>query len=802
MYRGDLFRVSNLLAAGVAFGALLALQSSPALAQSASSGAEQKPATSLPAVTIDAPKQQAARRARPSRNATRSPRRAVVRNVERAPQESAAASAGRAGPERANGPVNGYVANQSATATKTDSTILTTPQSISVVTQDQIASQGAQTMSEALRYTPGVITEPYGASSTSSDVKVRGFLVPRYLDGLRLPIDPILTFAQTKIEPWGLERIEVLKGPSSGLYGETSPGGLISMVSKRPTTYTQNTIELQTGSFARKQAAFDFSGPLDKDKEFLYRIVGLGRLSDTWIDYNTDDRFYIAPSLTWRPTNDTNFTVLASYTRDHVKGQPQQYVPAVGTLFQSPLGRIPYNRYLGEPDYDRTNAENAMVGYSFEHRFNEVFQFRQNLRYAEVTSHVNSMRNETGDPTNDPSFPANPAGYIARSANYVFAKSQSFTIDNMLQADFRTGPMVHKVLVGADYVQAKSSAFYSASGFLDTRFNPPFAIGTFFPINAYAPVYGLANPDPSTFFPFFSQTTSQSQLGFYAQDEIKLDRFTLTLTGRHDQWQADTINFMNSTLTHQNQGAWTGRAGLSYLFDSGLAPYISYSTSFQPVVGLSRTDAGGDVFKPTTGDGKEIGIKFQPPGTKALFTLAAFDVTQQNVLTTDPGNPNFSIQTGEVQVKGIEMDMKASLSNEIDVVGGYTHIQPIVTASTTGNVGKDVVNIPRDYASLWGFYTFRNGPVAGLGLGAGVRYIGASFGDPMNTLVVPSYGLMDATISYDFAYLRPDLAGLKLQVNATNLFDKYYVSTCFTGLAYCGLGAPRRVLASLKYSWN
>lgn len=741
--------------------------------------AEGQSAASLPEVRVTA---------RRTRQRARTP----------APQQQAAPSA-PVEVETANGPVRGYVAGQSGTATKTDAPILTTPQSISVVTQDQIATQQAQTMNEALRYTPGVITDLYGASSSSNDIKVRGFLVPRYLDGLRLPIDPILTFAQTRIEPWGLERIEVLKGPSSGLYGETSPGGLISMVSKRPTPYAQNQIELQTGSFGRAQGAFDFSGPLDKDKEFLYRFVGLARLSDTWIDYNTDDRLYLAPSFTWRPTNDTSFTVLASYTKDQVKGQPQQYVPAVGTLFPSPLGRIPYSRYLGEPNYDRTNGESAMIGYAFEHRFNNALQFRQNLRYGETTSDVTSLRNETGDPTNDPRFPGLPAGYVERSANVVKARSNSFTVDNQLQADFSTGALTHKVLVGVDYIQAKSDAFYSASGFF--LGNGTIPVGTFYPINVYAPVYGQVSPDPSTFFTFFNQTSRQSQLGVYAQDEIKFDRFSLTLTGRHDDWQADTVDHLGFTTTHQNDRAWTGRAGLSYLFDNGLAPYVSYSTSFQPVVGIVRTGASGP-FKPTTGEGQEVGVKFQPPGTKALFTLAAFDVTQQNMLTADPGNPQFSIQTGEVRVKGIEMDVKASLSNEIDIVGGYTHLEPVVTSSGTGNVGKDVVNIPRDYASLWGFYTFRSGPAAGLGLGAGVRYIGSSFADEQNLISVPSYGLVDAAISYDFSYYRPDLKGLKLQVNATNLFDKYYVSTCFTGLAYCGLGAPRRILATLKYSWN
>ncbi len=750
----------------------------------------QSPQATLPAVTVDAPKPQVKRRAasRPSARA-RSTSRNVARNrgTEQAAQTNPAN--GRGAVERANGPVNGYVANRSATGTKTDSPILTTPQSISVVTQDQIAAQQAQSMNEALRYTPGVITELYGASSVSNDVKIRGFLAPRYLDGLRLPVDPIVTFAQTRIEPWNLERIEVLKGPSSGLYGETSPGGLVNMVSKRPTPYRQNQVELQTGSDGRAQGAFDFSGPIDQNKEFLYRIVGLGRLSDTPIDFNSENRTFIAPSFTWQPTKDTSFTVLASYTRDRLKGQPQQYVPAVGTLFPSSLGRIPYNRYLGEPNFDRTNGESAMVGYTFEHRLNDMFQFRQNLRLADVKSDVLSLRNETGDPSAS-------GGVILRSGNLVHARSQSITLDNQLQADFMTGPLTHKVLFGVDYLQAKSSAFYSYSGFV---FNGV-PIGTLYPLNAYNPVYGLVNPNPATFTPSMNQKSDQSQVGVYLQDEIKFDRFTLALTGRHDNWQADTTNYLvaGNPVIHQNNDAWTGRAGLSYLFDNGLSPYVSYSTSFEPIVGFSRSGS----LKPTSGEGKEIGVKFKPTGVNALFTLAAFENTQQNVLTTDPTNPFLSGQIGEVRVRGIEFDVRASLSNEIDIVGGYTHLRPVVTSSLEGNIGKEVVNIPRDYASLWAFYNFRSGPAAGFGVGLGARYIGESFGDAANTMVIPGYGLMDAAVSYDFSYLGKQYDGLKLQVNATNLFDKYYVSTCFTGAAYCALGAPRKVLATLKYSWN
>ncbi|HWL04177.1 MAG TPA: TonB-dependent siderophore receptor [Xanthobacteraceae bacterium] len=691
--------------------------------------------------------------------------------------------AGGNAPERANGPVQGFAARQSATGTKTDTPILETPQSISVVTQDQIANQQAQAMNEALRYTPGLVTERYGASSTSNDdVVVRGFVAPRYLDGLKLPVDPSLNLAATHIDPWGLERIEVLKGPSSSLYGETSPGGLINMVSKRPTLTPQNQVEFQTGSYGRAQAAFDFSGPIDKDKEFLYRISGVGRYSDSWVDFNNERHYSISPSLMWRPDNDTTLTILSNFTRDRNNSPNTQFVPAYGSLYPSIYGRIPYSANLGEPSFDRWSADQNMIGYSFEHRFNNVFQFRQNARYSDVSAHMTQMQNSTPDPQAT-------GGYIARLANDVYSNSRSFVIDNQLQADFTTGWLGHTVLFGVDYSTAKSGGSY--------------AIGLGSMLNINSPVYGQGLPDPSALTTYYSLSSNQSQVGIYLQDQIKFDRFVLTLNGRHDNWQADTTNLLSSAVTKQDADAWTGRAGLSYVFDSGLAPYVSYSTSFQPVTGLSIADSSGSPFKPTTAQGQEIGIKYQPPGYKAMFTMAAFDVTQQNALTTDPSNPLFSIQTGEIRVRGIELEAKASLSRELDITAGYTHLDPKVTqSSTAGDVGKYVPMIPRDYASLWAFYTFRDGPAAGFGLGGGVRFIGENYMDAANTVAIPSYALFDAAISYDFGQYRRDLNGLKLQINATNLFDKYYVSTCVSSLSYCVLGAPRKVLATLKYSWN
>ncbi|EKS35748.1 TonB-dependent siderophore receptor [Afipia clevelandensis] len=767
----DVLRVTMRSALGVAILGSVC-HATPSFAQSSEPPSEKPSATTLPEVRV------AGQRTRPRRAPRVAPAPAPV-------QQPAPVQAGETG----TGPVVGYSARQSVTATKTDTPLLETPQSVSVVTKDQVQDQGAQSVQDALRYTPGVSLQGYGANAFFDGVKLRGFDAPRYLDGLRLPTDST-TFAMPKIEPYGLERIEVLRGPSSGLYGQSDPGGLINMVSKRPTATPHYDFETTFGNFNYKQGAFDIGGPIDKNGEFLYRIVGLGRLADTQTDFMQDNKIFIAPSFTWRPTNDTSFTILSQYQKIDNKGY-QQYVPGQVSFLPNPNGPVPYSRYLGEPSVDGYKLEQKMIGYAFEHRFDNNIQFRQNMRYTEVTNDLQSTRSEGMDPTN-------PTQSVARSYNYVKASAQNVALDNQLQADFRTGILTHKVLVGADYLHQTGSVDYRNQGSIIY-----FPFGSFPSINAYNPVYGAAVPSFTSLTPFILNDNKIDQVGIYAQDQIKLDRWTLSLTGRQDFVNSELISkavYPQAGTYQRSDSAQTGRVGLNYLFDFGLSPYINYSTSFVP-----NTGAGLDLkpFKPTTGDGKEIGVKFMPNGTNLMLSAALFEINQNNVLTGNPLNPFLSIQTDAARSRGFEFEARGNVTRELEIIAAYTKIDAKVTKSLTpANVGKYLNGVPLDQGSLWAKYTWFDGSLAGLGIGAGVRYVGESYGDATNSFVLPSYTLFDASVSYDLAYARPDLKGWKAQINATNLANKYYTVSCLTGLPYCGLGTARTVLGTLKYSWN
>lgn len=687
--------------------------------------------------------------------------------------------------ERANGPVAGFVASRSGTGTKTDTPLIETPQSVSVVTADQISALGARTPSEALRYTAGVQVERFGGDPRFDWIKIRGFDVNEYMDGLQLPKG---NYAWSRIDPYGVERIEVLKGPASVLYGQSPPGGLVNFVTKKPLDEARNEVRIGGGSYGRVETQFDFTGPANADKTVLYRLVGSGRISDTIVDYVNDDHIYIAPSLTFRPTEDTTLTVLGHYGLDDTKSL--QFLPSQGTLYANPFGRIPRRRFLGEPGYDNFRREEFSIGYQFEHRFNEALTVRQNLRYGAVDVELPVIRG-----FGFPSAGGRVTDYQNATRRIVRFDDRitGFTVDNQVQLKGDTGPLSHTVLAGLDY-RIFNTDFATRNSPLTPNFN------------VFAPIYGRALPIPAL---TARNAQELEQTGIYIQDQIKYDRWVLMLSGRQDWLSNKTNNQFARTSVDQPADAFTYRAGLLYNFDFGLSPYVSYSTLFQPAVGVGAgnsppslgTTAAGAPFVPTTGDQIEGGVKYQIPGTATLFTASVFRLNQDNVLVADTLNPGRQRQLGAARVEGFEFEGKTTLMEGLDFVSAYSYLETKQNrTSILAQLGKELPATPMHQAAGFLNYTFQGGPLLGLSLGGGVRYVGSSWGDLPNTIRVPSYTLVDAAIRYDLAALWPAMRGAQISVNATNLFDKRFISTC-GDLNTCYYGPPRQVLASFSYRW-
>lgn len=553
------------------------------------------------------------------------------------------------------------------------------------------------------------------------------------------------------------------------------------------------------GDHNRVEGGFDFSGPVDKNGELLYRITGIGRKSDTDVNYQTTERYAIAPSITWRPTTDTTLTVRGSYDHDPSSYQPN-WLPALGTLQKNPNGQIPRDFFSGNPNYNRYDREQTSVGYEFEHRFDEVFTARQNFRYMEVTSDFKAL----SVPPGGAAFGAGStcgAGTttnlcLARSSTHYLENLRAATVDNQLEAKFNTGWLQHTLLVGLDYQWSTASATYGNGATTYVNFlNPKYA----------------SIPEPVL---NSRQNQGRDQAGLYAQDQIRLGKLVISAGVRND-WantSSDTTVVATRTSVRTSDSAPTWRTGATYLFDNGLAPYVSYSTSFEPTIGTSYT---GAAFLPTKGEQYEGGIKYQPLGFNGYFMLSYYDLTQSNVLTPDTAHSSAAfpvctaasgscqMQLGEVHSKGVELSGKATLWRGLDMVASYAHNDIVTTRSAQPGVqGKVPVGAPSDTASLWLDYTMQGGALSGFGFGGGVRYIGSSYGDLTNTaaIVVPSFTLMDAAIHYDLGGLSPQLRGWKAAVNMTNVFDKYYVSACASA-NQCFIGNGRSTMGTLRYQW-
>ena len=683
--------------------------------------------------------------------------------------------------ESAYGPVDGYVATRSATGTKTDTPILEIPQAINVVTADQVTAQGARNLTQALRYTPGLNTGGFtDRNGIADEITSRGFApTPLYFDGAYIPYAGSLGGAP-QIDPYTLERIEVLKGPSSVLYGQNQPGGLINLVSKRPTTEQRNQVKLGAGSYNRVNGAIDSSGPLDDQKEFSYRIIGVANKGNQQVAHTHSERLLLAPSLTWSPNDDTSLTLLAQIQRDDGL-EDYQSLPRIGSLDRGPTGeRINRDFFSGDSHYNDYKRNQYIFGYDFSHSFSEDLKYRSTARYTDVRDRYKGfyLRSFVTDDAGVTDFTqANRVKLDWRQHNIAY------TIDNNLEYRFNTGALEHTTLMGVDY----------------RHFNRKYD-----GLNAYnvlpVDLYGKNNYDSSSVTPVLDTKWDNTlrQTGVYLQDQIKLDQWILTIGGRQDWAEIDNKDILPGTISSQRDNKFTGRVGLTYVTEFGLAPYISYSESFLPTLGTAAPERGGDAFKPTEGEQYEVGVKYQPL-EKTLITASVYQVKQKNVLTGDTEYPQYQTQNGEVRSRGVELEIKSSIEN-LDVLAAASYIDSFYTKSTYGDQGnRNEAQAPVS-AALWVDYHFTQATLDGLTFGTGARYTGRKPGDSANSFDVPSYVVYDTTISYDMGKLDAGLRGLQTRLNVQNIFDREYVSDCNYSFG-CYYGQERVASVEMSYDW-
>lgn len=688
----------------------------------------------------------------------------------------------------ATGPVNGYVATRSATGSKMNTSITAIPQAISVLGRDELDDRKALKVDEALRYTAGVAAQTFGPDPDTDWIFIRGFQATQtgvFMDGLQLFA---YGFGGFQIDPFLLERVEVLKGPASVLYGGSTPGGIVNLVSKRPNGKNFGYVEAGINNWGNAYTGIDV-GVSDKQGVWSTRLTGRLSGGDQHTDYSKDFRGVIMPQISYQPNGATRFTAYGMYAaldQVHVGGG---FLPYVGTVKNAPFGRIRREAFYGEPAIDDQERTQVLLGYEFQHQFANDWNFNQNLRYGVMKG---SQLGPYGfgyagpdAPFGDRLQPLGPDYQLYRIGFQERTRVRTFTVDNRIDGKVVTGPLEHSLLFGVDYKYFNID-HTQASGGATT-------------ISVTNPVYGAPQGLPSV---YLNQDLKHHQIGFYAQDQIRFGGgWLLTLNGRYDYVDKKSVSpagLLFSPTYDKKEASWSGRAGLGYEFANGLTPYVSAATFFTPVFDAVPNLLGGpgQPFRPEEGRQFEAGVKYKPTFMDALLTASVFHITKQNVLNPAPTalNPFAQQQLGEVTSQGFEFEAKANITKDLKVLASFTAFDLKTTKDTRPLlVGKTPIVVPEVTASAWLDYTVPEGVFNGLGLGAGVRYVGRSYANAENTLKVPAATVVDAAIRYQ-------IGNWGMALNVTNLFDKVYVKSC-NGQSGCGYGDARTITVSANYRW-
>jgi len=648
-----------------------------------------------------------------------------------------------------------------ASALKIDTPLSETAKSVSIITQEDLTKRNPQKLDESLRYTAGVLSQPYGSDNDTDWLKVRGFDATTYLDGNRLYRDGYYTWL---LEPYGMESIEVVKGSASILYGESSPGGVVNVVQKKPTEQPLRELTVEVGTNNHQSVGFDISDSVKDDASVRYRVVGMVKSSDGELNGTESDRYYFAPSLAIDISDRTRLTMLASILQD--SGVPTNgFFPAYGTTIDTPNGTIDPSTNLGEPDYDKYKRTQISVGYQLEHDLNDIWTLSQNFNYGYNYLYLRSSY----------AFPNDSSENVSRGIVFRDGSDNSFTLDNKAVANWTTSNIEHTVLTGVDLQQHKIEGIEEDN----------YSFGT---INTFNPVYGnytaLDRADAN------DRSISKSQAGVYTQYQFVVDdQWVGAIGGRYDYVKTKNDSTKKSESESRNDNQLSLNASMMYLSDSGVSPYISYSESFDVLSTIDSTTNA--LYKPLEGKQKEVGLKITSDNLDGYVNVALFELEQKNALVTNPST-YVQTQAGEVISKGMELEGVAYVTDKLKLTAGYTYAD--ATTEDTSNQGrKQVALIPKHSASVWIDYDATDLGLEAWNFATGVRYVGESKDNPKSSdRSVPSYMLWDAFVSYDVT------AKLRAQLNVSNLLDEEYIAGCDY---YCYYGQSRQVVLSASYRW-
>ncbi|GAB1658306.1 TonB-dependent siderophore receptor [Mannheimia haemolytica] len=646
----------------------------------------------------------------------------------------------------------GYIPVYTTVGTKTLTSLARTPFSINVVSDDLMHDQAVRSVTDSVAYTSGMMGG-YRGNNSLIEISIRGIgnksdgsTIPTYLNGSRYQ-------TAFEIDPFFLESINVIKGPNSILYGQANPGGVMDIITKKAGSNPHRHLQFVVGNHQRYQIGLDIEENLSNT--LSARLIGQLERTNWNTQFVKEKGGAFAPSILWKPTTNTELNVYAYYAKKPKAGD-RNFLPKEGTINSVNGKKLPYDMFLSDLNYHGLKAEQMQVGYNFSHKFTPNLTFRQNASYHNGEENFKNLV-----------YWGDVGSVLERRARRWDIKTQEINLDNQLEWVFSTANINHTLLAGIDYKRVRKD--------LDNY------MGIAPDFDWQNPVYGVTVTEPSL---FSSEVKHLKQLGVYLQDQIEIGNFDFLLGGRYDRAKNSNQDRLNSKTENNQEGKFTWRTGVVYNFENGIAPYISYSTSFVP---SAEKDAQGNFLKPTTAGQWEVGMKYQPT-QDTLLTLAGFKITQKDLANYQWQTRSYE-QIGEVQTKGIEVSLNQQLSDKFSIAASYAYLKKEITADKDGTtIGKTQWGVPRHQASLWAKYKFFDKLTAGVG----VRYMGTTFGDNQNTFTVPAYTLYDMMLAYDF------MPNLNLQLNAQNLTNKKYVASCANNFS-CFYGKDRNLSATLNY---
>ncbi len=655
----------------------------------------------------------------------------------------------------------GYRATVATQVSRTDTPLQNLPYSVQVVTQDLIRDRGVSTAGEALRYVPG-LSPQVGFGGLNDQVSLRGFPVAYNLrNGLRrnyfVEVERLVN----------VEQVEVLKGPASALYGRFEPGGAVNYVTKKP--LDRNFLEVTgvIGEYEQREAKVDANAALGDD--LGVRFNGSVGSRDSFRDFVYQDDWFVAPVVRWAPTDRTTLTIEGEY------GERDAY-------FDRGFGNDPFffnapaERQFGEPDAFLDN-HGGMIAAFLEHKFSDHLSGRAAVGYsqADMDSRYYSY-----------AFPPvvgtdGPDPQVRRRPVLSDDHEENLTTQLELYGNFETGSLSHKILVGAEIDSEEISYVTQAAPVQSISF--------------FNPVYGT--PPAGPFVTSYDETIEVDGRAFYLQHEMAFGEFRLLAGLRYDRTKGvSTSRLLADPVAERKEDSLSPRVGLTWTPREDISLYASYARSFRPQLELGRLSNGAPP-EPLEAEGFEVGAKFDLLDGRVRPTIAFFDLERRNSAVPELPDYIFVINIGESRSRGVEIDAPVVLSPNWRLIASYTYLDTEITEDTDIPVGAKFFNAPDHAASVWSTYDF-GGFLEGLSVGAGAQYVGERAGDVYNTIFIPAYTRVDASLAYSF---ETSVGSLRAQINVQNLTDKTYYDS---GGGYLPLypGSPRAVWASLSIAFG